>query len=179
MTTKTVGTCEGCGTIAACTQIRLTNGGLRLCRQCLDEFNAKSPALAVAQEERNAALQRAEKLQADIDSMVYVSSERHHGASGMCCQLRERERQRAERAEGERDAYALAVKEAWEEVERLKRENAELRTALETTAKYLCDSVCVRFMNQPAYHCKGCTDARAALAREATDKKEGGRLCGS
>jgi Arc/MetJ family transcription regulator len=37
--------------------------------------------------------------------------------------------QRAERAEGERDAYALAVKATWEERDRLREENERLRSA--------------------------------------------------
>lgn len=46
--------CEGCGLISATREyvsINLTNGGLTLCRQCLDEFNAKNPELPVLRSE--------------------------------------------------------------------------------------------------------------------------------
>jgi hypothetical protein len=41
--------CEACGLQSGWAEyvcVRLTNGSLNLCRQCLDEFNGKNPMLA-------------------------------------------------------------------------------------------------------------------------------------
>lgn len=53
MCARATGTkCEGCGTSrVAYTFIRLTNGGLMLCSQCLAEFNGKNPELAAVRSE--------------------------------------------------------------------------------------------------------------------------------
>lgn len=42
--------CDGCG-VAATRSVRVTNGVLFLCQQCLDDVNRKNPDLAKAKEE--------------------------------------------------------------------------------------------------------------------------------
>lgn len=51
--------CEACGVIGAAEYVRveLVNGGLCLCRLCLDEFNGKNPRVKELEVE-NAALQK-------------------------------------------------------------------------------------------------------------------------
>lgn len=53
-TKGTNGSCEGCGTIGAqCgyVTVRLVNGGLHLCNNCLAEFNGKNPELAILRQQ--------------------------------------------------------------------------------------------------------------------------------
>lgn len=98
--------CEACGLpsqIAEYIHVRVTNGGLFLCRQCLDEVNGKSPLLAAERQrasdlagERNRREQQVAKLQAFKDWVhscldsngVPHHPEGTHGASG--CRIGDR-----------------------------------------------------------------------------------------
>jgi hypothetical protein len=64
--------CEGCGIPYAHTHVKviLTNGALTLCRQCLDEFNGKSPLLIQAKAEIEQLRASNAALQADVEQLL-------------------------------------------------------------------------------------------------------------
>lgn len=63
--------CEACGSLGGeYVRVRTTNGGLNLCRQCLDEINAKNPELKEVRASLDSALAALAGLRAEVAGAV-------------------------------------------------------------------------------------------------------------